>query len=178
MESKQILNEQLKHHQPLPETDIIMLNTYHPACVEDLSKQQKMSKDADSLMKDDDNQNKGILEKVRDKIHEKVATDEQLYEEKSFPEKVGDSMPSDVKEASDLLGSAFSQADEPSKKTSTNQMDLAPDVIPKTFKSAIRNQLYETTKSPSSKTQEDFQQQSLHLRGRGKTEDDPIEILA
>ena len=134
------------------------MNTYHPACSEDLSKKnQEQSKD-----------NKGILESAREIIHEKVATDEQLYQEKSFTEKIKDSIPCDTKEAVDMLGSAFSA--DATSKTTTNQMDLAPSVIPQTFKATVQEKISEATKPPSMGEKDS--------RRSGKMVEGPTKILA
>lgn len=117
------------------------MNTYHPGCFEDLSKKNQ----------EQSNDNKGILESAREMIHEKVATDKQLYQEKSFTEKIKASIPSDGKEAVGMLGSAFSAEDDATSKNTTNQMDIAPNVIPQAFKETVQEKLYEATKPPPKK---------------------------
>ena len=153
MESKQILNEQLSHHIQTPRTPeqvdkelYSMMNTYDTVSLDGLPKKdQEQSTSNDSQ--------KGFLESAREMIHEKVATDEQLYAEKSLTEKIKENIPTDSKEVVDILGSAFYPKQDTTSKEDTNEMDIAPSVIPHSFKSEVRNKIYEATKPPSEKSQ-------------------------
>ena len=130
-------------------------------------------------------QQKGILAKTRDYIHEKAATDQQLMKEKPYVEQIKSSIPTSTDEAAKKLDDTVGDI----KKKFNERLDEGTDRVPKHLQKAeeqkpglIRTKLYEATKSPEVKQREEFRQkpvmEQLSALSSGDTNENFSEILA
>ena len=121
----------------------------------------------------DKSRDKGLLEKARESIHKKVATDEELMQEKPALDRLKASMPSSAKEAVDMAKNTLS--------TNGTKDDQENDEAYSPFENekgdghpieAARSKLYEATKSADVKERQEFENKSLkeriqHLHEKG-----------
>lgn len=138
----------------------------------------------------------GLMEKVRDTIHEKVATKEQLYDEKPRVEKLKETMPSDTKEAVDMAKSGVTSAIDDVKEKFNERIDEGTPreqlhhenkkdgsdkgLLQKQI-GEVKNSIYEATKSPDVKEREEFEKmpivdrlKHLHEKSAGGSPDAAI----
>lgn len=117
---------------------------------------------------------KSMIEKSRDYIHEKVATEEQLMKEKPFTEQMKAKIPADSKEAAEKIDSTYNAVASNVKEKfhelqervneGTESMEQHKNETKESSSSnglGIKNKIYEATKSPEVKEREDFRQKPL-----------------
>ena len=133
--------------------------------------------------------NRGVIAKSRDYIHEKVATEEQLLNEKPFSEQVMAKMPADTKEAAEKLDSTVSAVYNDVKEKfnerideGTKRMEKHKDTDSSSTGGGITRKIYEATKSPEVKAREEFRQKpimdKLSMLANNETKEGVTEIFA
>lgn len=115
--------------------------------------------------------NKNIVDKARDFVHEKVAKDEELRQERPVDEKLMDKVPKDTQElgskvaqtarnAKDNLKEKFNERlDEGTEREKNHEQNQNTEQNP--VLETARKTLYEKTKSPETKEREDYEQAPL-----------------
>ena len=108
-----------------------------------------------------------IIEKARDKIHEKVATDEQLLHEKPTPDQLREKMPRDTHEIAEAIDNTIDnvkqkfnerldEGTEGGANHNKKEEDSGPGLV-----GGIKNKIYEATKPPEVKQREEFREASF-----------------
>ena len=136
----------------------------------------------------DINQQKNILEKTRDFIHQKVATEDQLLQEKPYSEQVLKTVPT----TTDQVALKVDEDIQNTKKKFNERLDEGTDRVPKHIQKeqqesagvvhAVKNKINEATKSPDVKQREEFREKSLTEKiqdlSSGKTNENFSEIMS
>ena len=141
------------------------------------------SKNVDNQVEED----KSLLQKARENIHEKVATDEQLHQEKPPFKQFQDSLPQDGQEAVDMAKSGVENAvqdmknkfneriDEGTERAQKHQDTGSDKNILQQQVDSARNAIYEATKSEKVKEREemankDFCDRLEYLKKKGASD--------
>jgi hypothetical protein len=142
------------------------------------------------------NDKKGILEKTRDYIHQKVATDDQLLQEKPMSEQIKAKLPNNSKDAAETIDSTISavmsdvktkfnerldEGTERAEQRKQKEQQSGPGVIGKKVE-GVKSKLYEATKPPEVKTREEFREkpfaEKVQALAKNETTENLSEILA
>ena len=132
---------------------------------------------------------KSVLAKSRDYIHQTVATEDQLMDEKPFSEQVKAKIPADTTEAAEKLDSTVSAMYNDVKEKFNERIDEGTKRMEKhekddgnTSSGGIKQKIYEATKSPEVKAREEFRQKPLmekvSLLANNETRENVSEIFA
>jgi len=111
---------------------------------------------------------KGLFDKARDYVHEKVATDEQLQKEKPMDERIQDAMPKSTDDAANKVGEAFNKAKEDFKERFDERLNEGKEQSSKEnnqdspgILNDAKDKIYDATKSPDVKDREKFRQADI-----------------
>lgn len=115
-----------------------------------------------------DNKNESIKEKARDFIHEKVAKDEELQNERPPDQKFVDSIPVNTHEVAEVIDNSMADVkqkfterlDEGTEREKRHQEEQNLNPVQEKLKNA-RETIYEKTKPPDVKDREKFQDASF-----------------
>ena len=112
--------------------------------------------------------NNNIIEQARDFIHEKVATDEQLQQEKPIDQKIQDAIPSDPQDAVNRVSNAAKNVTQDIQDRFNKRLDEGTDragkkqeITRSVLMDRMREKAYEATKSPEVQQREAFNQASI-----------------
>ena len=113
----------------------------------------------------------GIFDQARDFVHEKVATDEQLQQEKPMDKKIQEAIPKDPKDAVDKVGNVLQNTKQDIQEKFNERLDEGTERAQKQHEQqqadsqnvldSLQDKVYEATKSPSVQEREEFQQADL-----------------
>jgi hypothetical protein len=107
----------------------------------------------------------GILDKTRDMIHEKVASDDQLLNEKPTPDQLREKMPNNQHEIAEAIDNTIDSVkarfnerlDEGTERADNHKQESSgPGLI-----GGVKNKIYEATKAPDVKEREEFRDSSV-----------------
>lgn len=117
---------------------------------------------------------KGALEKAREKIHEKVATDEELLDEKPPLERVKAKMPTNTHEVAEAIGNSWDSVREKyraGREGTEREEQKKKQTEPQGVIEPIRRKIYEATKSPDVKDRQEFEREPVADKIRDLNED-------
>ena len=118
----------------------------------------------------DTNTHDNLLDKARDYVHKKVATEKQLQQEKPIDQKVKEALPNDMQDAVNKTGSVLGnvkndvvqkfneRVDEGTERAQRHKEDPEGSKGPI---GQLKDKIYDNTKSQSLQDREQFQQADL-----------------